>query len=97
MDELDQDYRNEPETPLFPEDLDLLEARLIEEIGRIRLEVALDLLDPRGPVLLRVKRAETLERQADRYACLAVLYCRLAICRNLTAQPRAPKLAPSNG
>jgi hypothetical protein len=72
---------HEPGTPHYPEDPDLIEARLIEEIVQIQTQLGLDLLGPRSAIALRTASTETLGRPAGRYENLAVLYRRLAVRR----------------
>ena len=72
---------HEPGTPHYPEDPDLMEARLIEEIIQIQAQLGLDLLGPKSAIALRTASTEALGRQAGRYQNLAVLYQRLAARR----------------
>jgi hypothetical protein len=69
---------HEPGTPHDPDDPDLMEARLIEEIVQIQAQLGLDLLGPRSEIALRTASTEALGRQAGRYENLALLYRRLA-------------------
>ena len=73
---------HEPGTPHYPEDPDLTEARLIEEITEIQAQLGLDLLGPKSVQALRAASTEALVRQAGRYENLAVLYRRLAVRRS---------------
>jgi hypothetical protein len=75
-----------PGTPHYPEDPDLMEARLIEEITDIQAQLGLDLLGPKSAIALRAASTEELGRQADRYENLAHLYRRLAVRRG--SRPR---------
>jgi hypothetical protein len=72
---------HEPGIPHYPDDPDLMEARLIEEIITIQAQLGLDLLGPKSALALRAASTEALGRQADRYENLAVLYQRLATRR----------------
>ena len=72
---------HEPGTPHYPEDPDLMETRLIEEITELQAQLGPDLLGPRSAIALRAASTEALGRQAGRYENLAVLYRRLAIRR----------------
>jgi len=73
---------HEPGTPHYPEDPDVMEARLIEEIPQLQARLGLDLLGPKSATALRAASTEALGRQADRYENLALLYQRLAVRRN---------------
>jgi hypothetical protein len=72
---------HEPGTPHYPEDPDLMEARLIEEITEIPAQLGLDLVGPKSDVALRAASTEALGKPADRYENLAHLYRRLAARR----------------
>jgi hypothetical protein len=72
---------HEPGTPHYPEDPDVMEARLIEEIIQIQAQLGPDLLGPTSAIALRVASTEALGRQAGRYENLAMLYQRLATRR----------------
>ena len=72
---------HEPGTPHYPEDPDLMETRLIEEITELQAQLGPDLLGPRSAIALRAASTEALGRQAGRYENLAVLYRRLAVRR----------------
>ena len=72
---------HEPGTPHYPEDPDVMEARLIEEITQLQAQLGLDLLGPKSALALRAAATEALGRQAGRYENLAVLYQRLAVRR----------------
>jgi hypothetical protein len=72
---------HEPGTPHYPEDPDLMETQLIEEIITIQAQLGLDLLGPQSALALRAASTEALGRQAGRYQNLAVLYQRLAVRR----------------
>jgi hypothetical protein len=72
---------HEPGTPHYPEDPDLMETRLIEEITELQAQLGPDLLGPRSAIALRAASTEALGRQAGRYENLAVLYQRLAARR----------------
>jgi hypothetical protein len=72
---------HEPGTPHYPEDPDVMEARLIEEIVNLQAQLGLDLLGPKSDVALRAATTEALGLQADRYENLAMLYRRLAVRR----------------
>jgi hypothetical protein len=72
---------HEPGTPHYPDDPDVMEARLIEEITEIQAQLGLDLLGPSSAQALRAAPTEALGRQAGRYENLAVLYQRLATRR----------------
>jgi hypothetical protein len=71
---------HEPGTPHYPEDPDVMEARLIK-ITQIQAQLGLDLLGPRSAIVLRAASADVLGRQADRCENLAHLYRRLAVSR----------------
>jgi hypothetical protein len=75
---------HEPSTPNYPEDPDIMETRLIEEIIQIQAQLGLDLLGPKSALDLRAATTEALGRQAGRYENLALLYQKLATRR----QPR---------
>jgi hypothetical protein len=72
---------HEPGTPHYPEDSDLMETRLIEEIITIQAQLGLDLLGPQSAQALRAASTAALGRQAGRYENLALLYQRLATRR----------------
>jgi len=72
---------HEPGTPHYPEEPDLIEARLIEEIINIRAQLGLDMLGPRSVQALRAAATEALGKQADQYENLAHLYRQLAVRR----------------
>jgi hypothetical protein len=56
---------HEPGTPHYPEDPDVMEARLIEEIVQVQAQLGLDLLDPRSATALRAEsREDTLSMRA---------------------------------
>jgi hypothetical protein len=74
-------FPHEPGTPHYPEDADVMETRLIEEIINIQAQLGLDLLGPKSEIALRAASTEALGRQAGRYQNLAVLYQRLAARR----------------
>ena len=78
---------HEPGTPHYPEDPDVMEARLIEEIPQLQARLGLDLLGPKSATALRAASTEALGRQSDRYENLAHLYRQLAIRRG----PRPPQ------
>jgi hypothetical protein len=78
-----------PGTPHYPEDPDVMEARLIEEIIQIQAQLGLDLLGPKSALALRAASTEALGRQAGRYENLAVLYRRLAVRRGPRARGEA--------
>jgi hypothetical protein len=82
---------HEPGAPHYPEDPDLMEARLIEEITQIQAALELDLLGPKSAIALRAASTEALGRQADRYENLALLYRRLAVRRG--PRPRGEALS----
>jgi hypothetical protein len=65
----------------YPEDPDVMEARLIEEIVQLQAQLGLDLLGPKSAIALRAASTEALGRQADRYENLAMLDRRLAVRR----------------
>jgi hypothetical protein len=58
---------HEPGTPHYPEDPDVMEARLIEEIIQIQAQLGPDLCGPKSALALRAASTEALGRQADRY------------------------------
>jgi hypothetical protein len=72
---------HDPGTPHYPEDPDVMEARLIEEIIQLQAQLGLDLLGPKNALALRAASTEALGRQAGRYENLAMLYRRLAVRR----------------
>ena len=72
---------HEPGTPHYPEDPDLMETRLIEEITELQAQLGPDLLGPRSAIALRAASTEALGRQASRYENLALPYRRLAVRR----------------
>jgi hypothetical protein len=72
---------HEPGTPHYPEDPDLMESRLIEEITNIQAQLGLDLLGPQSALALRAASTEALGHLADRYENLVMLYRRLAVRR----------------
>ena len=72
---------HEPGTPHYPEDPDLMEARLIEEIVQVQAQLGLNLLGPRSAIALRAASTEALGRQAGHYENLAMLCRRLAVRR----------------
>jgi len=72
---------HEPGVPHYPEEPSAMEARLIEEITNIQVQLGLVLLGPRSAIALRAASTEALGKQAGRYENLAVLYRRLAVHR----------------
>jgi hypothetical protein len=72
---------HEPGTPHYPEDLDVMEAALIDEITKILPGLSLNPLHPFEDTTLRTASVEALGRQADRHEWLALLYRRLAVRR----------------
>jgi hypothetical protein len=70
---------HEPGTPHYPEDPDVMETRLIEEIIEVQAQLGLDFLGPRSAIALRAASTEVLGKQAERYEYLAHLYHRLAV------------------
>jgi hypothetical protein len=72
---------HEPGTPHYPEDPDVMETRLIEEILQVQVQLGPKLIGPKSAVALRAASTEALGRQADRYENLAHLYRQLAIRR----------------
>jgi hypothetical protein len=78
---------HEPGTPLYPDDPNWMETRLIEVITQIQAQLGLDLLGPKSAQALRAASTETLGRQADRYENLALLYRRLAVRRPAVRTP----------
>jgi hypothetical protein len=51
---------HEPRTPHYPEDPDLMQTRLIEEIVQLQAQLGLDLLGPRSAIALRAASTEAL-------------------------------------
>ena len=72
---------HDPRTPHYPEDPDVMEVRLIEEIVTIQAQLGLDLLGPKSALALQAASTEAPGRQAGRYENLALLYQRLATRR----------------
>jgi hypothetical protein len=71
-----------PGIPHYPEDPDLMEARLIEEIVQVQSQLGPDLLGPQSEIALRAASTEALGKQAGRYENLAMLYRNLAVRRS---------------
>jgi hypothetical protein len=70
-----------PGTPHYPEDPDVMEARLIQEIMDLQAQLGSGLLDPTIADSIRAASTEGLGRQADPHERLAHLYRQLAIRR----------------
>jgi hypothetical protein len=72
---------HEPGMPHYPEDPDVMAARLIEEITQLQAALGLDLLGPKSALALPAASTDALGRQVDRYENLALLYRQLAVRR----------------